>query len=353
MGANSFARGATWTGVGRMNSALRKASRPNEPRLAARLMSTATSTQSWSKRWRQRLWRMAPADSGVVVLRHRRIYILPTRRGLALIATLAIMLLTSMNYSLSLGHALTFLVAGLVASALLQTYRNLAGIAASPLAAGEGFAGGQVAFTLSLANAGAARQAIVVTSRTGRSVSVDLPAAATRQVQLMVPALRRGRLALGRVTLSTDFPLGLWRGGAYVHFPVPGIVYPAPEAPAPHLPPGLQGSDFRRSARAADAELAGLREYHPGDPLNRIAWKAVARGAGWYTKQFEGTGGGGPLDLNWAEMPPGMAVEARLSRLTAWILTAEREARAFSLTLPGTALPLAQGAAHRRAALTA
>ena len=47
------------------------------------------------------------------------------------------MLLTSMNYSLSLGHAFTFLVAGLVASALLQTYRNLAGIAASPLAAGE------------------------------------------------------------------------------------------------------------------------------------------------------------------------------------------------------------------------
>ena len=62
---------------------------------------------------------MAPTDPGVVVLRHRRIYILPTRRGLALIATLAIMLLTSMNYSLSLGHALTFLVAGLVASALL------------------------------------------------------------------------------------------------------------------------------------------------------------------------------------------------------------------------------------------
>jgi len=296
---------------------------------------------------------MAPADPGVVVLRHRRIYILPTRRGLALIATLAIMLLTSMNYSLSLGHALTFLVAGLVASALLQTYRNLAGIAASPLAAGDGFAGGQVAFTLSLANAGAARQAIVVTSRSGGSASVDLPATATRQVQLTVPAPRRGRLALGRVTLSTDFPLGLWRGWAYVHFPVTGIVYPAPEAPAPHLPPGLQGSDFRRSARAADAELAGLRDYHPGDPLNRIAWKAVARGAGWYTKQFEGTGGSGTLEFHWAELPPGFGTEARLSRLAAWILAAEREARAFGLTLPGVDLPAGSGAGHRRAALCA
>src|SRR3989475_8112352 len=144
-------------------------------------MSSAVNSPSWSSRWRQRLWRMAPADRGPIVLRHRRIYILPTRRGLALIATLTIMLLTSMNYALSLGHALTFLVAGLVASALLQTYRNLAGIAASPLAAGEAFAGGQVAFTLSLAHAGAARPAIVVTPRSGGAGSVHLPAAATPQ----------------------------------------------------------------------------------------------------------------------------------------------------------------------------
>src|SRR2546421_6831236 len=128
-------------------------------------MSTAANPRSWTASWRQRLWRMAPADPGVVVLRHRRIYILPTRRGLALIATLAIMLLTSMNYSLSLGHALTFLVAGLVASALLQTYRNLAGIAASPLAAGEAFAGAGLEFTLALGNAGAVRHAIVVKPR--------------------------------------------------------------------------------------------------------------------------------------------------------------------------------------------
>src|SRR5208283_274252 len=81
---------------------------------------------SWARRWRQRLWRVAPVDRAPVVLRHRRIYILPTRRGLALIATLSIMLLTSMNYALSLGHALTFLVTGLFAAALLQTWRNLA-----------------------------------------------------------------------------------------------------------------------------------------------------------------------------------------------------------------------------------
>jgi uncharacterized protein (DUF58 family) len=314
------------------------------------MMTTAATSQF--SRWRQRFWSLAPTDRVPTVLRHRRIYILPTRRGLALIATLAIMLLTSMNYSLALGHAFTFLVAGLVAAALLQTYRDLAGIAVSPLAAGEAFAGTRIAFTLSLANAGAARDAISVTPRAGQPVGVDLPAASTRQVQVTLLAPRRGRIDLGRVTLSTDFPLGLWRGWAYVHFPLSGVVYPAPEAPAPRLPPGLEGSDFRRSARASDAELAGLRDYHPGDPLNRIAWKAVARGAGWYTKQFEGTGGSGTLEFDWSELS-GLGTEARLARLAAWILAAEREARAFSLSIPGTNLPAGSGAGHRRAALTA
>lgn len=300
------------------------------------------------------MWRTAPEDRGAVVLRHRRIYILPTRRGWALLATLAIMLLTAMNYALALGHALTFLLTGLFAAALLQTFRNLAGIAVSPLAAGETFAGAEMSFTLALANAGAARTGIVVAARSGRPVSLDLPAGSTRPVQLAVAAPRRGRVALGRVTLSTDFPLGLWRGWAYVHFPLAGIAYPAPEVPPLPLPSSGAGSDSRRSTRAADAELAGLRDYHPGDALNHIAWKAVARGAGWYTKQFEGTGGGGgTLNLRWDELPAGLGSEARLARLSAWILSAEREARAFALQLPGTELPPGAGAGQRRAALTA
>src|SRR5215471_19881124 len=125
-------------------------------------MSSSAGAASWPARWRQRIWRRAPGDKGTVVLRHRRIYVLPTRRGLALIATLATMLIASMNYALSLGFALTFLISGLVASALLQTFRNLSGIAVSPLAAGQGFVGTEVDFTLSFANSRSERRGISV-----------------------------------------------------------------------------------------------------------------------------------------------------------------------------------------------
>ena len=39
------------------------------------------------RRWRQRAFRVAPSDRAPVVLRHSRIYILPTRRGYALIVS--------------------------------------------------------------------------------------------------------------------------------------------------------------------------------------------------------------------------------------------------------------------------
>jgi len=316
-------------------------------------MGPSSGVASWPARIRQRVWRIAPADIDPVVLRHSRIYILPTARGVALMATLAIMLLTAMNYALSLGYAFVFIVGGLVAAALLATFRNLAGVAVSPVAAREAFAGSELAFTLSLASNARDRVGLSVAAQGGHAQMLDLPAAATRPVSVSITTRGRGRHTLGRVTLSTDFPLGLWRGWAYVHFPLAGVVYPAPEAGAPPLPPGMQGSDAHRSGHASDAELAGVRDYQPGDAHNRVAWKAVARGAGWYTKQFEGSGGQGALALDWAELPAGLDVETRLSRLCAWVLAAERETRPFSLRVPGTDIAFGQGASQRRTALSA
>ena len=48
-------------------------------------------------------------DGGPVVLDRKRIYILPTRRGLLFAVFLLVMLLGSINYALSLGFVLTFL----------------------------------------------------------------------------------------------------------------------------------------------------------------------------------------------------------------------------------------------------
>ncbi|HSN31361.1 MAG TPA: DUF58 domain-containing protein [Ideonella sp.] len=312
----------------------------------------APPTGGWRQRLRQRAFRVAPADRTSVVLRHSRIYILPTRRGYALMATLVVMLLTSLNYALSLGLAVTFLLSGLLAAALLHTFRNLAGVEIKPLAASDAFAGEPMTFALSLSAGATGRRSIRVAAA-GAVALASFPGGGARTVTLAVPTRTRGQVALGRITLSSDHPLGLWRGWAYVHFPLAGIAYPAPEAHAPPLPTGARHADGRDAGRGEDADLAGLREYQRGDPLQRVAWKAVARGAGWFSKSFEGAGGQGPLLLSFAALPARLSTEAKLSRLCAWVLAAERATRPFALSLPGKALPAGLSAEHRRAALTA
>ncbi len=304
-------------------------------------------------RWRQRLWRAAPEDAASVTLRHSRIYILPTRRGLALLGTAGTMLLTSLNYSLSLGFALTFLLIGLGASALLHTFRNLAGIVVRPLTAGDSFAGGTLPFVLSLTGGSGIRRGFILHAGDSSTGRFDVPASTALSVTLHRNAQRRGYVALGRMTLSSDYPVGLWRAWAYVHFALDGIVYPAPEAAPPPLPIGGEGHRALVAEGADETDLAGLRDYHPGDPLQRVAWKAVARGRGWYTKQFEGAGGGGPVTLTWDSLPSSISHEARIARLTAWVLAAERGAQPFALRLPGWSLPIGQGREQRRLALTA
>ena len=323
------------------------------PTAARTIGELQSPRESWRARVRQRLFRTQPHDHEAVVLRHSRIYILPTRRGLAVLGMIALMLLTSLNYALSLGFAVTFLLAGLAAAALLHTFRNIAGIELTPLAAGETFAGGTLPFTLAIAGSATSRHSISIAAGGSAPVTVDIMPDAARPMTLDVPAPKRGRIALGRVTLSSDFPVGLWRGWAYIHFPLSGVVFPAPEADAPPLPAGQDGEDAPSESRDGDADLSGLRSYQPGDPLQRVAWKAVARGAGWHTKHFEGGGSKGPAELTWHGLSPALDADARIARLTAWVLAAERVARPFALRIPGMTLPAGQGREHRRTALTA
>jgi len=280
-----------------------------------------------------------------------QLYILPSRRGWAMIATLVVMLLTSLNYGLSLGFAVTFLLAGLVAASLLHAFRNLAGIEVRPLAASETFAGGRIAFTLSARNPASRRRPALRLGAQGQWSAFELPAAEETAVALACPALRRGRLALGRSVLETRWPLGLIRAWSVFVPKADCLVLPTPEADPPPLPPtGGDATGASRDARTGDEDFAGLRAHRSADSPRHVAWKAVARGGPMLTKEFA-AGGGRELLLDWDRLPAGLDAERRLSRLTAWVLAAEREGRRYALALPGIRIAAATGRAHRERCL--
>jgi uncharacterized protein (DUF58 family) len=300
------------------------------------------------------LYGFKPPEQGTVVLVHRRVYILPTRLGMLFAATLLILLIGSINYSLALGFALTFFLAGLGLAGMVHTARNLARIGVTAGRAEPVFAGESAQFRLYLdGRARYDRPAILARHvGSGSQFVVDLPAHGMAELVLEAPAQRRGWLPIGRVLLETRFPLGLFRAWSYVEPDARCLVYPRPErAPLPR-PSAEAAAGALRSQAAGNDDFSGLRMYQLSDSPRHVAWKAVARTGDMLTKQFTGEAAA-ELWLDWRLLPGSLGLERRLSRLAGWVLAAERTGALYGLRLPGVEVAPARGDAHTAACLQA
>jgi uncharacterized protein (DUF58 family) len=290
---------------------------------------------------------------GPVTLTQRRIYILPTRAGLLFGSTALVMLLGCVNYNLGLGYVLTFLMCGLAVVSILHAFRNLVRLQLKPGRPEPVFVGDVALFPVLLTGPGTVVRRSIGFVAAGQSAAfVDVGAGQTTMVQIRVPAQRRGRLRLGRLRVFTTFPLGLFRAWSNVELDMQCLVYPRPEQGGIALPvPRAGDADGLESGQGQD-DFAGLREYQHGDSLRHVAWKAVARGQPVMTKQFAGRAAG-ELWLDWDDMPSGFHLEARLSRLTRWVVDAARAGHAYGLRLPTAAVALSSGPAHEQRCLAA
>lgn len=298
--------------------------------------------------------RVRTPEPSPVVLPQRRIYVLPTRTGLGYALALLVMLLGAINYNLSLGYVLTFLLGGLGVVAILHTFRNLARLTISPGRAPPVFAGEIAAFHLVLRADGERRQ-LRLSLPGNEAVCVDVATDAGGDACLRLPAARRGWLALPRVTLETTYPLGLVRAWAYCAPDFRCLVYPRPTPLAPPLPLGQGDAGGTRSGLRGNEDFAGLRSHQPADPPRHVAWKIAARlgpDLPLMTKQFSGAAAA-QVWLDWDATVGATDMEERLAILTRWALDAHEAGLAWGLRLPGRLIAPASGQDHLQAALTA
>jgi uncharacterized protein (DUF58 family) len=302
--------------------------------------------------WMDRVLRRRQGpDVGAVVLHRRRIYILPTRLGLVFAAMLLGMLLGSLNYANNLGLALTFLLGGLGLVAMHACHRNLQGLAIATAGTEPPHAGQAAGFRFGLSNPSVApRIDIEAGVRHATPQVVTVPAEDGAQVTLELPTRRRGRLRLTRLEIATRYPFGLFRAWSVLHPEIDCLVYPAPAGNAPAPPPAPGPSGHQDAARGED-DFAGLKDYHPGDPPRRIAWKAHARGGELLVKEFAGAAA--PARMFDLDAAPGRDLEERLGVLARWITDAHAAGEAFGLRLPGIDIPVEPGEAQRRRCLAA
>ena len=305
-----------------------------------------------------------------VTLTQRTVYILPTRPGLMLGVTLLTLLVASINYQLNLGYLLTFLLAGSALVGMHVCHGTLRGLAMHLIAPCAHYAGTMAAFDIKLSNEkrsirhgiglSVLNPAVKITKQDHWSWA-DVPAQGSSTVQVAFKPERRGLHRLPTLTAETRFPLGtfrvwtVWRPAAQL------LVYPAPEANPPPLPPGEPRAGGAANVAKAQntGEFDGVRGYRRGDPLKLVVWKKAAkadendsRESGGLVVRDTQQAQRHELWLDFAQA--GTAdKEQKLSRLCAWVLVADKQAIDYGLRLPGLEIKPASGEAHKRQCLEA
>jgi len=283
-----------------------------------------------------------------------RVTLRPNRFGLIFGAVLAAMLAGSVNYHSNLGLLLTFVLGAMAAVAAVQIRRGLRAITVVAAQMEPVFAGQTAQVRLTF---GAALPALVNLGFE-QNPAVRVAAVAGRNRTTLAMATRtRGQAPPGVLAITTDQPLGLWRGTLRLAVSVAGLVYPMPLAGgSPQAADEVAGQPAGAGRPAGPAvggveDFKGLRAYQPGDRLQHISWKGFSKGRGLVTKQFGGpTGASAVLDL---EALAGGTLEQRLCRLCHGVIDLHRRQAAYGLKLPGTLIAPGTGPAHRHRCLAA
>lgn len=286
------------------------------------------------------------------ILGRRNVFILPTRQGVFFAVTLLVILLGAINYSNSLGYFLTFLLGGIGVIGILHTYRNLMQLQIRLGPVEPVFAGDEVRVPVILEAPGRSSRYQIRLTLAGYAMQADeVDAGRHCRIPLYQSAGLRGWRPVGRITVETTFPLGLFRAWSHVVPDTQYLVYPTP-AHESRLP---QTSRYMASLQGDQGmgsdDFAGLRSYRSGDSLKHIHWKALAREQGLLTKQFGGDRSE-QLWLDW-RMLEGMDVESRLSYLCRWVIEAAHQDLEYGLWLPAKAIEPARGSEHQAQCLRA
>ena len=225
--------------------------------------------------------------AGAHTLGKRSVFILPTRQGVYLAFFLLAMLLSCINYNLSLGYMLTFFVFSVALGAMHRTHQNLLGVRIEVLPVDAVFAGAAVNLPFTLENPSAlVKHALLIAPRGDKTAlhayQCSLPIKAKANPRLSLAPLPRGIHRLPTLEISSHYPLGLWRAWSYV-FPLGTVtVYPEPKSPLPQLQALPQQHSITAvhiaSTRDAQGDAVSHIENAAFATARSIHWPALAKG---------------------------------------------------------------------------
>lgn len=299
-------------------------------------------------------------------INHRNIFIIPTRFGASLMMFMLLLFLLGTNYQNNVIILISYLLVSFFIVVLHHSFFNLSGLRFNAPSSLQGFVGSSLTFPLIITSKKArfdvsfsfdqatedVDKAIVSRDAEHETRSNNLLAGKASRLTIAELSLgestiripyrvcKRGEYSLGRVLIISEFGFGLFKTWTRLDFAQQVTAYPKPVAFVwSETQQSVDGEEvknniesYQDSFQPGQDEFHQLQHYQLGEPISRVAWKQVARGQGWLTKQYQ-QALSGKLQLDFQHLPAG-SVEQRLSWLSYAIKDCSDKQIAFSLKLP-------------------
>ncbi|WP_153913692.1 DUF58 domain-containing protein [Shewanella sp. TC10] len=309
------------------------------------------------KRIKQRwgLWlnkRIPPNNQ--VTLTHKSIFILPSGFGLAWFVLICVLYLFGTNYQNNLVIGLSLLLASVLHTCIIYSYKNLAGLTLTSQIPPETHANQNIAFPVSLSskinknNSHTSHQQICLNFAEQRHIRLTEVDDSTNATIAFSPQAR-GQFNPGRIQVSSNFPLGLFRTWSYVDLDINHIIYAEPlntQVSLTSLDDDNTSEFDHGKLQPGVDDYKGLKTYVEGESLKQVAWKQWAQGRGMLTKEFAQPEGK-PVWLS-LDDTQGTNIEQKLSKLAWQVNTLSQAQQVFGLALHKHVIEQDSGEAHRK-----
>ena len=331
-------------------------------------MGLSVKLQNWL------LKRVSHKDSATLI--SKSIYILPTKEGIIYAVLILLMLSAAINFNNSLIFFCTFLMAGVGIISMHMTQQNLLNLQFSIAHVKPVFCGQPVSLPLvinqsdkGLIKNKSTTEDSEASRRTRNKTKYSIAIQFSHQPQadhsqssdhffeeltdvlygektllpLSGATTRRGLFELPPLTVSTLYPLGLFRAWTNIQLNNDGIVYPGPSTKFNHVPQNGASSEGQGAKGRGFDDFSGFKSYQTGESLKHIHWKAYAREQGLLSKTFSG-GNNREYWLDWYELSSD--IETRLSQLCRLLIDAEQQGDRYGLIIPESTIKIGQGQLH-------
>ncbi len=273
-------------------------------------------------------------------LNSRNIMIYPTRFGLSYLAFVTLVFLLGTNYQNNIILLFSYLLGSLFISVMLHSFYNFSQLRFYSKAHQQGYAGDELHFPIQITadkmhyDINLHFSDLTINSRVEK---VSQCQQGSQEINLVYKSSKRGKHALGRVTIFSEYSLGIFKSKTILDFGHYAIIFPKParliagqyQLSAQSDEPSIES--YQAATIVGTDDFSELKSFVRGESRARTAWKQLAKGQGHFSKHYQASQG----QLKWLKLNemPSIDVEKQLSYLSFLVNELSATNQAFGLSL--------------------